>query len=116
MKWKWVWLVLGLTVAGAVFSYAGHRVALATEVMKWRRPGRIVPAAVLPPGGGLAGASGRDRALAQALGVLLRRVDSLRNDSSGRRVYDSLVELRPGLLDSARVAERFYSLQELLNK
>jgi hypothetical protein len=116
MRWKWVWLVLGLAVAGAVFSYAGHRVALATKAMKWRRPERIVPAAALPPGGGLAGASGRDRELVLALRLLLRRVDSLRNDSSGRRVYDSLVESRPGLLDSARVAERFYSLQELLNK
>jgi hypothetical protein len=116
MRWKWVWLVLGLAVAGGGFSYVGHRVAKATEVMQWRLPGRIVPAAVLPPGGGLAGASGRDRELAQALRMLLRRVDSLRNDSTGRRVYDSLVESRPGLLDSARVAERFYSLQELLNK
>jgi len=116
MQWKWVGLVLGLTVAGGVLSYVGHRVSQATEVMKWRRPERIVPAAVLPPGDGLAGASGRDRELVQALRMLLRRVDSLRNDSSGRRVYDSLVESRPGLLDSARVAERFYSLQELLNK
>lgn len=107
---KWVWLVMGLAVAGGGFSYVGHRV---TSAVGWRRPGRIVPAAVLPPVGGL---TRGDREVAQALRVLLRRVDSLRNDSTGRRVYDSLVGARPGLLDSARVAERFYSLQELLNK
>jgi hypothetical protein len=119
MKAKWVWLVLGLALAGGVFSYVGHRVAQATKVMKWRRPGRIVPAAVVWHKSGdlrQVELSRGDRELAGALRMLLRRVDSLRNDSSGRRVYDSLVESRPGLLDSSRVAERFYSLQELLNK
>jgi hypothetical protein len=117
MQWKWVWLALGLATAAGVFSYVGHRVARATEEKEWRRPGRIIPAAVLLRGGGSAAASlSGDRELAGALRVLLRRVDSLRCDSSGRRVYDSLVRARPGLLDSARVAERFYSLQELLNK
>jgi hypothetical protein len=114
MRWKWVWLALGLVVGGGMFSYVGHRVA---QTVEWRTPGRIVPAAVLPPAGGSSGpSSGGDRELAQALRMLLRRVDSLRTDSTGRRVYDSLVAARPGMLDSARVAERFYSLQALINK
>ena len=113
MRWKWVGLVMGLAVGGGVFSYVGHRVAASVG---YGRPGRIVPA-VLPPMGGMSEASpGGDRELARALRVLLHRVDSLRSDSTGRRVYDSLVRARPGMLDSARVAERFYSLQELLNK
>lgn len=108
MKWKWAGLVLGLAVGGGVFSYVGHRVS----AVGFRSPGRIVPA-VLSSGSAL---TPGDRELARALRMLLRRVDSLRVDSSGRRAYDSLVRSRPGLLDSARVAERFYSLQEILNK
>jgi hypothetical protein len=37
-----------------------------------------------------------------------RAMDSLRRDSSGKRVYDSILAARPGILDSARKAEAFY--------
>ena len=36
-------------------------------------------------------------------------MDSLRTDSVGRRTYDSVCRLRPGLLDSARQADAYYS-------
>jgi hypothetical protein len=35
-------------------------------------------------------------------------MDSLRGDSSGRRRYDSILFVRPGILDSARKAEEFF--------
>lgn len=37
------------------------------------------------------------------------RMDSLRQDSLGRKEYDSICRVRPGLLDSARAAEAYYS-------
>jgi len=42
-----------------------------------------------------------------------RMMDSLKNDSSGRRIYDSILYARPGIMDSARVAEDFFSLHNL---
>jgi len=40
----------------------------------------------------------------------LKRMDSLRQDSAGRGEYDSICRLRPGLIDSALKAERYYTL------
>lgn len=44
------------------------------------------------------------------------RMDSLRKDSVGARVYDSIVRVRPGLMDSVRGAEEYYYLQDHLKK
>ena len=40
----------------------------------------------------------------------LQKMDSLRKDGHGRVIYDSICKVRPGLMDSARVIDRF--LQE----
>jgi hypothetical protein len=81
-----------------------------------KAPERIVPAAVLLPPDRRLLLNGRERErLELALRRLLRHVDSLAADSAGRRVFDSLVRARPGLLDSARKAERYFSMEELLN-
>lgn len=37
-----------------------------------------------------------------------RMMDSLREDAHGRRIYDSILAARPGILDSARKAEDFF--------
>jgi hypothetical protein len=39
-------------------------------------------------------------------------MDSLRQDSNGRRRYDSILSARPGILDSARKAETFFYLHD----
>jgi hypothetical protein len=44
----------------------------------------------------------------------LKWMDSLKNDATGKRQYDSICLVRPGLLDSAREVERYYSLKHLL--
>ena len=41
-----------------------------------------------------------------------RKMDSLRLDSHGRRVYDSVLAARPGILDSAKKAEEFFHSQD----
>lgn len=67
-------------------------------------PGKIVPAAVVLP------RDGRDRErLRDALKLLQGRMDSLAADSAGKRIYDSLVRVRPGLWDSVRMVERLLS-------
>jgi hypothetical protein len=105
---KWWRLVLGLVAGCGVIGYMAYRTFFGGA---FSVPGRIAPTVViLPPVRG-----SDDRALGEGLRLLLRQVDSLQADSSGRRVLDSLVRARPGLLDSARVAERLYSLQ-LLSK
>jgi len=84
---------------------------LSRRVWLWV-PGKIVPAAVILPPDPRVFRDARERErLGSAIRALLRRMDSLEADSSGRRMYDSLVRARPGLLDSARVAERFISIQ-----
>ena len=40
----------------------------------------------------------------------LQQMDSLRQDSTGHRLYDSICHFRPGLIDSARTAVKFYNL------
>jgi hypothetical protein len=37
-----------------------------------------------------------------------RMMDSLRLDAHGRRLYDSILAVRPGILDSAKKAEEFF--------
>ncbi|HEV2478078.1 MAG TPA: hypothetical protein VGS79_00380 [Puia sp.] len=37
-----------------------------------------------------------------------RMMDSLRVDARGRRIYDSILAARPGILDSAKKAEEFF--------
>lgn len=44
----------------------------------------------------------------------LKWMDSLKNDATGKILYDSICRVRPGLLDSAREVERYYSLKHLL--
>lgn len=105
--------MLVIVMGGCGLAYLGYRVNTATQEVLRQRLGRIVPA-LLPVRCG--GWDERERDIAQGLRVLLRRVDSLRNDSAGRRTYDSLVRARPGLLDSARVVERIYGLRDSLNK
>jgi|SRR5580658_773699 hypothetical protein len=43
-------------------------------------------------------------------------MDSLRADSAGVMKYDSILRQWPGVMDSAKVAERFFYLQDHLNK
>jgi hypothetical protein len=51
------------------------------------------------------------------LGRFLEMMDSLRQDSAGgRRIYDSICRVRPGLLDSAKEALVFYSLYSQIKK
>ena len=45
-----------------------------------------------------------------AIRRFLQQMDSLRQDSTGHRLYDSICQFRPGLIDSARTAEKFYNL------
>ena len=42
--------------------------------------------------------------------LFLKRMDSLRRDPSGKKEYDSICHARPGLIDSALTAERYYLL------
>lgn len=51
-----------------------------------------------------------------AIRAVERVMDSLRRDSSGARVYDSILRARPGLMDSLGHAEHFFYLQDQLNK
>ena len=44
----------------------------------------------------------------------LQQMDSLRLDSIGHRSYDSICHFRPGLIDSARTAEKLYNLLNTL--
>jgi hypothetical protein len=44
----------------------------------------------------------------KAMGAFLHWMDSLRQDSGGRREYDSLLQARPGLMDSAERAYEYY--------
>ncbi|MBS1665182.1 MAG: hypothetical protein JST68_29320 [Bacteroidetes bacterium] len=45
-----------------------------------------------------------------AIRQFLHWMDSLQSTPSGRSIYDSIRRTRPGLLDSARQAEKYYTL------
>ena len=55
-----------------------------------------------------------DSVAVSSLQLFLTRMDSLQRDVSGKRLYDSLCLVRPGLLDSVRFAIRYYSLRHWL--
>ena len=113
MKTVGLWVV-GMLLCTSLFTIVGYCLSRKSRLLV---PGRVVPAGVvLPPDWrGLRGERER-QALGAAIGALLRRVDNLAADSVGRRQFDSLIAARPGLLDSAKVAERYFSLQDFLNK
>jgi hypothetical protein len=96
-----------LMVATAVFFVAvGWKMASPYSL---HAPGKIVPAAVgLPRGRWLLREEREEELLGAALRVLQRRIDSLAADSAGRRVYDSILEMRPGMLDSLKIAEKYF--------
>lgn len=50
-----------------------------------------------------------DRKQLETIRAFEHRMDSLSRDSSGRKEYDSISRARPGLMDSARTAETYYS-------
>jgi hypothetical protein len=41
-------------------------------------------------------------------------MDSLRKDAKGRASYDSVLESHPGIVDSAKEAEKYFYLQKLI--
>ena len=108
----WAW-TLGIVLCAAAFGELGYGLH---STHRLKVPGRSVPAAVvLPPDWRALRNEKERRLLGSAIRGLLRRVDSLEADSAGRRLFDSLVRARPGLLDSAKIAERYFSAEEFLN-
>ena len=106
MIWKkilWVFMVTCVLISVLLFGYsAGNQYSLHT-------PGQIVPAAItLPKDRQLLHDKGEEQLLAKVLQAMQRRIDSLAADSAGRRIYDSIVEMRPGLLDSLKVVTRYF--------
>jgi hypothetical protein len=94
---------LVLIFMGLVFFAVGYGVYHAG----WLKPPRkIYPADILQPPEDWETA--KDRALGRLLHAFLLRVDSLQRDSMVKKDYDSLLRARPGLVDSARAAERIY--------
>jgi hypothetical protein len=92
-----------LAEAIGVLALAGSVWILGNYLIYGLRPlkptGRIVT--VILPSPNRVDAAER-RWMDRTLGILLRRLDSLRRDSAGRSVYDSLLRMRPGLMDSLR--------------
>jgi hypothetical protein len=43
--------------------------------------------------------------------AFLKYMDSLAGSVSGRKIYDSIIHIRPGLLDSAKLLEKLYHNQ-----
>jgi hypothetical protein len=112
MKRK-VWIVVLalvlLVVLGCVGGWVGWRLGgpklgglPVGRLRLMESVGRIEPARLRRP------QDDRNRELARALHALLRRLDSLATDSKGRPVYDSLMRMRPGLVDSARTLVKYF--------
>ena len=95
------YVVLALVLAGGGLWLSVRR-SLRDSVLG--PVGRIRPAAViLTPAGGLM----EDKRLEVVVRDFVHYWDSLRADPVGRVRYDSLMRVRPGLLDSARAVEGF---------
>ena len=101
MKRKMIEAIVVLVLAGAIWLWGDYRLC---RLRPLEPAGRIVT--VILPSPNRVGVAER-RWIDRALGILLRRLDSLRRDSTGRRVYDSLMRMRPGLMDSLRAVYSF---------
>ena len=107
MKRESIFLLLLVMALAAACISAG---ALIEKRHVYQMPGKIVPAAVIIPLDGRTLRDEREREwLGMCLQALRRRLDSLAADSAGRRSYDSLARARPGLLDSLKIAEHYFS-------
>ena len=49
-----------------------------------------------------------NKSAASPLDGMMRRVDSLKRDSAGRKTYDSFMRVHPGILDSIITAQKYY--------
>jgi hypothetical protein len=101
MKMQMMEAIAVLALAGAVWILGNYMVY---GLRPLASAGRIVTV-ILPPPNRVDPAE--RQWMDRALGILLRRLDSLRRDSAGRRVYDSLLRMRPGLMDSLRAVYTF---------
>jgi hypothetical protein len=96
MKMQMIEAIAVLVLAGAVWFLGNY---LVYGLRPLASAGRIVT--VILPSPNRVDVAER-RWMDRALGILLRRLDSLRRDSAGRQVYDSLLRMRPGLMDSLK--------------
>ena len=74
-----------------------------------------VPPAVTSPGAESLPYDARTRISIERIRVFHHLMDSLKNDPSGRRVFDSLRQARPGLFDSIDRVEQLYAPHEKRN-
>ena len=107
-------LFLTAILAGTVIYLVAQRTASGKSPVvpirpPMRKPGYILRP--LSPGTIPDYSNPQERA---ALEDFLKWIDSLKNDSSGRRIYDTIRRTRPGLLDSAASAIEYNSLLKLL--
>ena len=100
-------LAIGLLLSAAVVLWGAYR-DMHTPVV--RPAGRVA----VPAGGRWADPGRISHAHEGWLAVRAFEdwLDSLRRDPAGRKVYDSLLRMRPGLPDSARRAGQFFLSQE----
>ena len=107
----WPVFATGLLVAAAALVSSSIR----SYRMVWRRPAE----ATMVRTGRIQDRSGGG-AHAHHWWLAIRRVeyflDSLRKDSAGVRVYDSVISRRPGFMDSLRQAEKFFYLEDQLKE
>lgn len=99
-----VFLGFGITIAlTSIHSAKNHKMLRLPRIPS--APKLILPYPGTPPG---------DPNDIVVIRRFLQQMDSLRQDSAGCKLYDSICLFRPGLLDSARKAEKFYNLLNTL--
>lgn len=96
MKKRMTEAIALMLLAGGIWAWGSYRIA---RLRLLEPPGRIVTV-ILPPINRLELV--KQRWLRRAMDTFLRRLDILQRDPAGRRIYDSLLDMRPGLVDSLR--------------
>jgi hypothetical protein len=107
MNWKKILWWFSLTMTVLFFIAFGWK--MGSPAYYLHTPETIVPAAIqLPKDRRLLHDEQESELFGTLLQALQRRIDSLAADSAGRRIYDSIVEMRPGLLDSLKIVTRYF--------